>query len=70
MSRWPRAKANLVFRALLRKGWRVASQKGSLIKLTHPEFGSFMFGFHEGEEIGPKMLSRIAKRTGLTPDDL
>jgi hypothetical protein len=29
-----------------------------------------MFGFHDNEEIGPKMLSRIAKRTGLTPDDL
>jgi hypothetical protein len=27
-------------------------------------------GDHEREEIGPKMLSRIAKRTGLTPEDL
>ena len=23
-----------------------------------------MFAFHEGEEIGPKMLARIAKHTG------
>jgi hypothetical protein len=29
-----------------------------------------MFGFHDNEEIGHKMLARIAKRTGLTPDDL
>jgi predicted RNA binding protein YcfA (HicA-like mRNA interferase family) len=29
-----------------------------------------MFGFHDDEEIGPKMLSKIAKHTGLTPDDL
>jgi len=29
-----------------------------------------MFGFHDSEEIGPKMLARIAKRTGLKPDDL
>jgi len=29
-----------------------------------------VFAFHDGEEIGPRMLSRIAKRTGLTPDDL
>jgi predicted RNA binding protein YcfA (HicA-like mRNA interferase family) len=70
LSRWPSAKSTVVFRALLRKGWRVVSQKGSHIKLQHPGFGSFMFGFHEGEEIGPKMLSRIAKRTGLTADDL
>jgi len=29
-----------------------------------------VFAFHDDEEIGPKMLSRIAKKTGLTPDDL
>ncbi|MBK5963800.1 hypothetical protein CCR95_06805 [Thiocystis minor] len=28
------------------------------------------FAFHDGEEIGPKMLSRIAKYTGLEPSDL
>jgi predicted RNA binding protein YcfA (HicA-like mRNA interferase family) len=46
------------------------SQKGSHVKLTYPEYGNDMLGFHANEEIGPKMLSRIAKRTGLTPDDL
>jgi predicted RNA binding protein YcfA (HicA-like mRNA interferase family) len=29
-----------------------------------------MFGFHDGEEIGPRMLAKIAKHTGLKPDDL
>jgi predicted RNA binding protein YcfA (HicA-like mRNA interferase family) len=29
-----------------------------------------MFGFHDNEEIGPHMLAKIAKHTGLTPDDL
>ena len=28
------------------------------------------FAFHDGEEIGPRMLARIAKRTGLRPEDL
>lgn len=28
------------------------------------------FAFHDNEEIGPRMLARIAKSTGLTPDDL
>jgi hypothetical protein len=28
------------------------------------------FAFHDREEIGPRMLARIAKRTGLTTDDL
>ncbi|HJZ48401.1 MAG TPA: hypothetical protein VKE41_14590 [Roseiflexaceae bacterium] len=29
-----------------------------------------VFPFHDYEEIGPRMLARIARRTGLTPDDL
>jgi hypothetical protein len=29
-----------------------------------------VFAFHDDDEIGPRMLARIAKRTGLTPDDL
>jgi hypothetical protein len=30
----------------------------------------YVFAFHDGDEIGPPMLSRIAKRTGLKPEDL
>lgn len=48
----------------------MVSQRGSHIKLSHPERGNYMFGFHENEEIGPKMLAKIAKHTGLEPDDL
>jgi hypothetical protein len=29
-----------------------------------------VFAFHDDVEIGPHMLARIAKRTGLTPADL
>jgi predicted RNA binding protein YcfA (HicA-like mRNA interferase family) len=29
-----------------------------------------VFAFHDKEEIGPKMLARIAKNTGLKPEDL
>ena len=29
-----------------------------------------VFAFHDGEEIGPRMLARIAKQTGLRPEDL
>jgi hypothetical protein len=29
-----------------------------------------VFAFHDSDEIGPKMLERIAKRSGLTPEDL
>jgi len=30
----------------------------------------FVFAFHDNEELGPRMLSRIAKHTGLGPEDL
>jgi hypothetical protein len=34
------------------------------------DFADFTFAFHDGDEIGPRMLARIAKHTGLTPADL
>jgi hypothetical protein len=30
----------------------------------------FVFTFHDQEEIGPRMLARIARHTGLRPEDL
>jgi predicted RNA binding protein YcfA (HicA-like mRNA interferase family) len=70
VSQWASAKAKVVLRALLRKGWKVVSQKGSHIKLNHPQYGNYMFRFHDREEIGTAMLAKIGKKTGLTPDDL
>lgn len=29
-----------------------------------------LFAFHDGIEVGPRMLARIARHTGPTPDDL
>lgn len=29
-----------------------------------------MFGFHDREEIGPRMLAKIGKYTGLKPENL
>lgn len=38
---------------------------------TEPHLsGVDTFAFHEGEEIGPVALARIAKATELQPDDL
>ena len=30
----------------------------------------FVFAFHDGDEIGARMLARVAKHPGLTADDL
>jgi predicted RNA binding protein YcfA (HicA-like mRNA interferase family) len=70
MSRWPSAKARDVLRALERIGWTLKRQSGSHKTLAREGFRDFVFAFHDRDEIGPKMLARISKHTGLTPEDL
>ena len=70
MSRFPAAKARRVLAALLRIGWVVRRQSGSHRTLSRSGWPDVVFAFHDDEELGPVMLARIAKRTGLTPDDL
>lgn len=70
MSSWPSTKAQHVYAALLRRGWRLKRHCGSHRVLTREGWPDFVFAFHDGEEIGPRMLARIAKHTGLVPDDL
>jgi predicted RNA binding protein YcfA (HicA-like mRNA interferase family) len=70
VSAWPAAKARQVLAALLRIGWRIKRQSGSHRTLSRDGWPDFVFAFHDGDEIGPRMLSRIAKRTGLRPEDL
>ncbi|HUT02594.1 MAG TPA: type II toxin-antitoxin system HicA family toxin [bacterium] len=71
MSQWPSTKAQQLLAALLRIGWSVRRQSGgSHLVLCRAGFSDFVFAFHDHEEIGPRMLARIARRTGLTPQDL
>ena len=71
MSRWPSIKGRQVLRALLKIGWTVKARKGSShLQLSHPQHGEFTWAFGGADEIGPRMLARIAKHTGLTPPDL
>lgn len=70
MTAWSSARAGRVLRALERIGWVTKRKRGSHRVLTRPGWPDYVFAFHDGDEIGPKMLSRIAKHTGLTPDDL
>ncbi|MFQ5899230.1 MAG: type II toxin-antitoxin system HicA family toxin [Candidatus Methylomirabilia bacterium] len=56
--------------ALLRMGWTIKRQSGSHRVLSREGWRDFVFVFHDNEEIGPRMLARIAKRTELRPSDL
>ncbi|MBI2468328.1 MAG: type II toxin-antitoxin system HicA family toxin [Candidatus Rokubacteria bacterium] len=70
MTAWPSAKASRVLAALLRIGWTVKRTTGSHRILSRPGWPDFVFAFHDNEEIGPRMLARIASRTGLTREGL
>lgn len=71
MSRWPSTRASRVLAALQRIGWHVRREAGGSHKVLGREgFPDFVWAFHARDEIGPRMLARIAKRTGLRPDDL
>lgn len=70
MSDWPSSKANKVYKALLAIGWEVKHQHGSHVVLVKNAWPNYVWAFHDGEEIGPRMLARIAKKTGLRPEDL
>jgi predicted RNA binding protein YcfA (HicA-like mRNA interferase family) len=70
VNRWPSTKARRVLAALLRQGWRIKRQSGAHRILEHAGWPDVVFAFHDDEELGPRMLARIAKHTGLRPEDL
>jgi len=70
VSQWPSTKARRLLAALLDIGWQLKRLSGSHRTLSREGWPDFVFAFHDGEEIGPKMLARVAKHTGLRPEDL
>jgi predicted RNA binding protein YcfA (HicA-like mRNA interferase family) len=70
VSQWPSTKARRVLAALNRIGWRTARTSGSHRTMVRDGWPSYTWAFHDDADIGPSMLARIAKHTGLTPDDL
>jgi len=67
---WPATKARRVLRALLSIGWSTKRQTGSHRTLERYGWSDYVWAFHDDEEIGPRMLARIARQTGLEPGDL
>jgi predicted RNA binding protein YcfA (HicA-like mRNA interferase family) len=48
----------------------VKRQSGSHKVLARDGWPDLVFAFHDSVEIGPRMLARLAKRSGLRPEDL
>jgi predicted RNA binding protein YcfA (HicA-like mRNA interferase family) len=71
MSQWRSCKSRVLLRALNRIGWTLKRDaKGSHRILAKEGWPDVIFAFHDGEEVGPRMLARVAKQTGLKPEDL
>lgn len=70
MSDWRRTKARLLIAALLRSNWELKRRSGSHRTFSKEGWPDFVFAFHDNEELGPRMLARIAKHTGLKPEDI
>jgi predicted RNA binding protein YcfA (HicA-like mRNA interferase family) len=70
VSQWPATRASRVLAALLRVGWSVKRTTGSHRVLERTGWPDYVFAFHDRDEIGPRMLARIARATGLTTEDL
>jgi len=70
VSRWAATKARRVLAALKRIGWQETHVVGSHRILELEGWLPYSFSFHDKDEIGPAMLARISKATGLRPEDL
>jgi hypothetical protein len=72
MSSWPSAKARRVFAALKRIGWRHDRTVGlpQDDEKRREGWAGYPFSFQDSEEVGPAALAKIAKKTGLQPQDL
>ena len=61
MSAWGSAKARKVLKALLKIGWTVKRETGGSHRvLERADWPDYVFAFHDGTEIGPRMLARIS----------
>jgi len=63
-------KAKRILSALERIGWRVKRTKGSHRILEREGWSPYTFSFHDSQEVGAKAVARIARETGLRPEDL
>jgi len=70
MSSWPSAKARRVFAALKRVGWRHDRTVGSHKIMKRDGWPDYPFSFHDSDELGPAILAKLSKKTGLRIDDL
>jgi predicted RNA binding protein YcfA (HicA-like mRNA interferase family) len=66
LTAWPSTRASRVLAALFLIGWTIKRQGGSHKTLSRDGWSDYVYAFHDGEELGPKMLARIGRRAWLS----
>ena len=60
-----------MFKAIQAIGWRIKKEKrGSHVQMVHDSYPETTWAFHDNDEIGPKMMAKLAKAFHFTPKDL
>jgi len=60
-----------VLAALLRIGWTIKRQRGTSHRiLARDGWPDVLFAYHDKVTLGPAAMKVLAKKTGLTPEDL
>lgn len=68
--KWAATRAPKVRAALERIGWRELRCEGSHRTYVREGWPPFVFAYHDRVELPPGALRRLARRTGLRPEDL
>jgi len=70
MPRLPVLKATELIRALERAGFQVIRQKGSHVRMKHPDGRVVTVPVHPGQDIGRGLLRKVIRDAELTRDEL
>lgn len=69
MTRLPRLTGQDVVLALTKAGFRKTRQRGSHVFLKHADGRATVVPIHSGETLGPGIISKILRDTGLKHDE-
>jgi len=70
MPRLPVLKATELMRALEKAGFQVIRQKGSHVRMKHPDGRVVTVPVHPGQDIGRGLLRKVIRDAELTRDEL
>ena len=69
MTSLPALTGNEIIKALVKAGFQIVHQKGSHVKLAHPDGRTTVIPVHKGESIGEGLMSKILRDVDLSEEE-